>query len=108
MIHNPGCIPDDGLLTGADCIVVFESSLSEFTPQQTQLQSLITSPRNNYSRGNYAYMINSVPTTTDMKTFLGNVGSGAEYLFVTNLGIDSDMYEKFGDDWNAFILGMTS
>jgi hypothetical protein len=51
-------------------------------------------------------MINSIPSSMDIGTFLGSIGGGAEFMFLTNLGIEDGMYERFADDWDAFVEGM--
>ena len=106
-MHNPGSIPDDDrLFTGADCIVVFENSQSNF--QSSTLLGLTQKAVNGYGRQNFAYVVNGGPTGNALDAFIQKAGSGAQYLFVTDLTGYNEIYEQFGNIWSSFVAGMAA
>jgi hypothetical protein len=45
-------------------------------------------------------MINSVPSTTNLKKFVDDISKHAEFLFITDN--TKDFYESFGTGWATF------
>jgi Spherulation-specific family 4 len=77
--------------------VVFEQSYDHYQTQETALDALSTS-----HRGNYSYMLHSVPTMSNhtLKDFIDDLSDRAEYLFLTTL--EADYYEKFDSKLEVF------
>jgi Spherulation-specific family 4 len=113
IVHNPGAIPDDSrLFSGADVIVVFEQPYDEYSSDASELQHLASNATNGYKRGNFCYMVNSLPSNwgkSQLENFVNEVDKDAQYLFLTNRNItDEDVYNGFGDNWNDFVDIMSS
>ncbi|GAB7365320.1 hypothetical protein MBLNU230_g6401t1 [Neophaeotheca triangularis] len=103
IIHNPGVIPDERLMSGdarADITVVFEQSFQELQVQEDSLDDDLDED----DRSDYAYVVHSVPSGKDLGKLLANWSHQAEYLFVTTL--DEDYYNSFGSSWRRFIEGI--
>ncbi|KAJ5771737.1 hypothetical protein N7520_002266 [Penicillium odoratum] len=100
IIHNPGTIPDSRYAdkdNTTDITVVFEQSYSYYQSQKKELATLETS-----QRGNYSYMIHSIPTMTNhsLKNFVDDLSHRAAYLFLTTL--TENYYESFGSGLEEF------
>lgn len=116
MVHNPGVIPSDNrLFTGADVIVVFENDFTNYTQNSVdqKLSELAIQSPNGYSRQNFAYMFNGVPSNWsdgDFRGFLNNVKGGAGMLFATDRSLRDreNIYGGFGADWGQFIDSLES
>ena len=95
IIHNPGTIPDSRYNdTNTDITVVFEDSYAAYATARGRLTAL------SGHRSQYSYMINSVPSTTNLKNYVEGISEHAEFLFVTDN--TKDFYESFGTGWAAF------
>ena len=112
-MHNPGTIPGDShLFTGADVIVIFEKPYDEYSSDALSLQKLSSNSTNGYTRNNYSYMINTLPTSwtsSQLQNLVNGIDNGAKYLFLTDRNITiEDVYSEFGTNWGDFIKVMSS
>ncbi|KAJ6115378.1 hypothetical protein N7486_001156 [Penicillium sp. IBT 16267x] len=99
IIHNPGTIPDSRYDDNTtDITVVFEQSYDYYLTQEKVLANTLSAS----NRGNYSYMLNSVPTMTNntLKNFVDDLSRWAAYLFLTTL--TSNYYESFGSGLDEF------
>lgn len=102
------------MFTGADLIVVFEDNYASYSGNRSQdLSQLPSQSINNYQRKNFAYLVNSAPSswgTNDLKTFIQQIQSGGQYIFVTDLSLSQghSIYDQFGSDWSTFTEAMNS
>ncbi|KAJ5949880.1 hypothetical protein N7454_001464 [Penicillium verhagenii] len=100
IIHNPGTIPDSQYDDDTtDITVVFEQSYDYYLTQEKVLAEDLSAS----NRGNYSYMLHSVPTMTNhsLKNFVDDLSHRAAYLFMTTL--TSNYYEQFGSELDQFL-----
>lgn len=117
-MHNPGTLPDDRLLAGADVIVVYEGDFNEFQSQsehnfRTKLLDLPSHNVNDYKRQNFSYIFSGVPsgwTVGSLQTFVQDIQDGAQWMYVTSLELavnGSGIYEDWGTLWPKFTQVMS-
>ena len=120
MVHNPGMIPTDPrLFEGADVIVVYEGSYSNYnsSSQSQQLQlslnNLTSNPINNYQRQNFSYMFSGVPsnwTSSSLTNFVKSALVGAQWIYITdeNYNETQNVYGTWGSNWAEFVKAMAT
>jgi hypothetical protein len=102
VIHNPGTIPDNGLLNpGPDVTTVLEESYKNFQSTSGALEVKLASLQ--YDRRKCSYIVHSVPRDI-IKELVQQLRRRAEYVFVTDLC--ENYYERFGPSWVEFIEAM--
>jgi Spherulation-specific family 4 len=113
VVHNPGTIPARSNLVGQDLTVVFQGSYANYTGDESLQSTLQALPGHDWQdagRGGYAYIFNGMPanfTASQIKAFIENVFTGAQYLLMTDQIPGQDMMGGFGDDWSLFTQAMS-
>ncbi|KAF1927977.1 uncharacterized protein M421DRAFT_5640 [Didymella exigua CBS 183.55] len=98
VVHNPGCVPDVGLvLYRADMIVVFEGAYSDLPSREQLSNSVKKLEQHSLHRQNFGLLIHSTPTTTGdvrLRKVVDNARRSVEWLYITDL--TENVYDGYG------------
>ncbi|CAO2654975.1 Nn.00g117080.m01.CDS01 [Neocucurbitaria sp. VM-36] len=102
VVHNPGRVPDEGLMAyKPDLTVVFEG-VYEDMPRKNKLHDLLDGSKSD--RAERAMLVNSVPKdlgTGGLRKIVDDVRREVEWLFVTDLS--EDVYAGYGSIWEQWL-----
>jgi hypothetical protein len=102
VVHNPGRVPDEGLMAyRPDMAVVFEGKYGDLPAMATLHDQLAKA---NGDRAEYAMLVHSVPTTLDRSELRGIVESvrkDIEWLYLTDL--TDDMWSDYASIWDQWL-----
>ncbi|KAH6614019.1 Spherulation-specific family 4-domain-containing protein [Boeremia exigua] len=98
VVHNPGCIPDVGLLRyRTDIVVMFEGTYADLPGREQLKHSVARLEQHNLHRQNFGMMINSMPSKTGdirLRRVVDNVRRSIEWLYITDL--TDNVYAGYG------------
>lgn len=105
VVHNPGCVPDVGLVRyRTDVIVVFEGAYSDL-PGREQLSNSVRKLENHsLHRQNFGLLVHSTPSDTSdvrLRKVVADVRRNVEWLYVTDL--TENVYNGYGSLWEQFL-----
>lgn len=105
VVHNPGCVPDVGLVRyRTDMIVVFEGAYSDLPDREQMSNSVKGLEKHSLHRQNFGLMIHSTPSTIGnarLRKVVDNVRRSVEWLYITDLTENSD--GGYGSLWEQWL-----
>lgn len=98
VVHNPGCVPDAGLVRyRADLVVMFEGAFSDLPSREQLKNSVVDLEQSSLHRQNFGMFIHSTPSATGsvrLRRVADNVRRSVEWLYMTDL--TDDVYGGYG------------
>ena len=98
VVHNPGCVPDVGLVRyRTDMIVMFDGTYSDLPSRERLKTSVAELERHSLHRQNFAMLIHSTPSDTSsvrLRKVVDNLRRSVEWLYITDL--TEDVYGGYG------------
>ena len=98
VVHNPGCVPDVGLVRyRTDMVVMFDGTYSELPSRERLKTSVAGLEQHSLHRQNFAMLIRSTPSDTSsarLRKIVDNVRRSVEWLYITDL--TEDVYGGYG------------
>lgn len=98
VVHNPGCVPDVGLLRyRTDLIVIFEGKFSDLPSRKQLKNSVAELERHSLHRRNFAMLVHSTPSNTSnvrLRKVVDSMRRSVEWLYVTDL--TENIYGGYG------------
>lgn len=105
VVHNPGCVPDVGLVRyRTDMIVVFEGAYPSLPGRHQLSNSIKELERHSLHRQNFGLIIHSTPSNTGnvrLRKIVDNVRRSVEWLFITDL--TENVYSGYGSLWEQWL-----
>lgn len=105
VVHNPGRVPDIGLVRyRTDMIVVFEGAFSDLPGRQQLSISVKELEQHSLHRENFGLLIHSTPSNTGnvrLRKVVDNVRCSVEWLYITNL--TENVYGECGSLWEQWM-----
>lgn len=98
VVHNPGCVPDSGLLRyRTDMIVMFEGAFSALPGRKQLEDSVAQLERHSLHRQHLGMLVHSTPSKTGnvrLRKVVDSVRRSVEWLYITDL--TEDVYGGYG------------
>ena len=105
VVHNPGCVPDVGLVRyRTDMVVVFEGPYS-YLPSREQLKSSMEElEKHSLHRQNLGILVHSTPSSIGnvrLRKAIESVRRSVEWLYITDL--TENVYGGHGSLWEQWL-----
>lgn len=105
VVHNPGCVPDVGLIRyRTDMVVIFEGAYSDLPGREQLSNSVRELEKHSLHRQNFGLMIHSTPSNTGdvrLRKIVDKVRRSVEWLYITDL--TADVYSGYGSLWEQWL-----
>lgn len=105
VVHNPGCVPDVGLVRyRTDLVVVYEGAYSNLPSRERLSNSVKVLEKCSLHRQNFGILIHSTPSNTGrvrLRKIVDNVRRSVEWLYITDL--TKDVYGEYGSLWEQWL-----
>ena len=105
VVHNPGCVPDVGLVHyRADMIVMFEGAYSDLPNREQMSNSVRKLEEHSLHRQNFGLMIHSTPSNVGnvrLRKVVDNVRRSVEWIYITDL--TENVYGGYGTLWEQWL-----
>jgi hypothetical protein len=105
VVHNPGRVPDVGLVQyRTDIIVVFEGAYSDVPSREQLRDSVMDLELHSLHRQNFGILMHSTPADVGnvrLRKMVDNVRRNVEWLYVTDL--TDSFYSGYGSLWEQWL-----
>ncbi|KAJ4379863.1 hypothetical protein N0V86_005047 [Didymella sp. IMI 355093] len=105
VVHNPGCVPDVGLVRyRTDMIVIFEGAYSDLPGREQMSNSVKELQEHSLHRQNFGLLVHSTPPNTGnvrLRKVVDNVRRSVEWLYITDL--TGNVYGGYGSLWEQWL-----
>lgn len=105
VVHNPGCVPDFGLIQyRVDMVVLFEGAYSDVPSREQLRDNVMSLEQQSLHRQNFGMLIHSTPSdigNVGLRRLVDDMRRSVEWLYVTNLS--ENVYGGYGSLWEQWL-----